>query len=168
MSIVCVNFKCLQTAAIDLIRLVFPNRPACQRFDSPRLPAPPHHHSRRPAQTARQDRIAQPFRDAAAALFVVPHFASSTTIANRLPRFAGTCLHRLFMSLRGAQQRSNLLPYNLRLAENGRSVPVGELKETPHGVTTNKMSHEDAVKRHFAVVRIGELGVVELDSQKVF
>jgi hypothetical protein len=30
------------------------------------------------------------------------------------------------------------------------------------------MSHEDAVKRHFAVVRIGELGVVELDSQKVF
>jgi hypothetical protein len=48
---------------------------------------------------------------------LVPHFTSSTTIGDRLPRCARNDRQRLFMSLRGAQRRSNLLPLVAKLVK---------------------------------------------------
>jgi hypothetical protein len=44
----------------------------------------------------------------------VLHFASSTTMANRLPRFARNDIRCLVVSLRGAQRRSDLLRHGFR------------------------------------------------------
>jgi hypothetical protein len=48
---------------------------------------------------------------------IAPCFASSTTIGDRLPRFARNDIQCLFMSLRGAERRSNLLPYSFKTCE---------------------------------------------------